>query len=254
MRTRSKSARPRTRAAIVALLISLGVIASVGVGYAAEAAPEGRGEGGTVCADGKRDDNPADGVCTRDGAKADPATKDGGKKDGGNKDAAKQGAGGEGGTVCADGKRDDNPADGVCTRDGAKGDPAKKDAGPPPDPNLVAGTPCTKAAEACADIAGKKAWLIKDGKVVRGPVRIASGGPGYETPRGAFTVQWKNRDHRSAEFDNAPMPFAVFFTDGGVAFHQGDLNSNSHGCIRLSREDAEVFFNTLVVGDDVQVR
>ena len=203
MRTPSKSARPRTRAVIVALLISLGVIASVGVGYAAEAAPEGKGEGGTVCADGNRDDN---------------------------------------------------PADGVCTRDGGRGDPAKKDAGPPPDPNLVAGTPCTKAAEACADIAGKKAWLIKDGKVVRGPVRIASGGPGYETPRGTFTVQWKNRDHRSAEFDNAPMPFAVFFTDGGVAFHQGDLNSNSHGCIRLSREDAETFFNTLVVGDDVQVR
>jgi hypothetical protein len=255
MHTRSKPARPRTRAVIVALLIILGVLASVGVGYAAEAAPQGAGEGGTVCADGKRDDNPDDGVCTRDDGKTDPAKKDGGKKDGENQDAAdKDGGGkGDGGTVCADGKRDDNPDDGVCTRDGGKGDPAGKDAAPRTDPNLVAGTPCTRTAAACADIGGKKAWLVKDGKVVRGPVPISSGGPGYDTPRGTFAVQWKSRDHRSAEFDNAPMPFSVFFTDGGIAFHQGDVNSNSHGCIHLSPADAEAFFNTLAVGDQVQV-
>ena len=38
MHTRSKSARPRTRAVIVTLLIALGVVASVGVGQAAESA------------------------------------------------------------------------------------------------------------------------------------------------------------------------------------------------------------------------
>ena len=180
-----------------------------------------------------------------------------------------KGGGKDGGTVCADGRRDTNPADGVCARDGGPKKDSDKKAGdkrggdkggekgrsaPPRDPNLVAGTPCTKAAEACADLAAKKAWLIRDGKVTRGPVPLSSGGPGYETPRGDFKVQWKNKDHRSAEFDNAPMPWAVFFTDTGIAFHQGDLRSNSHGCVRLGPQDAEAFFNALNTGDDVQVR
>lgn len=239
MHTRSKSARPRTRVVIVTLLIALGVVASVGVGQAAESA--GPNDGGTVCADGRKDANPADGVCTRDGGKKDGAgKKDEGKKDEGKKDGKKDGGG-----------KDEGKKDG--RKDGGKKDEGKKDA-PPPDPNIVAGTPCTKTARACADLGAKKAWLISDGKVTRGPVPIAHGGPGYETPRGTFQVQWKHRDHRSAEFDNAPMPFSVFFTDGGIAFHQGDLNSNSHGCIRLGREDAEAFFNTLAVGDEVQVR
>lgn len=244
MRTPSRSARPRTRAIIVALLIALGVVASVGVGYAQPA--------------GAVRDQPAAGTPAEQSGGGE---KDGGEKDGGKTEGGKQrggGADGEG-AVCADGRRDTNPADGVCSRDGgpnrdgAGKDRARKDP-PREDPNLVKGTPCTRTAEACADLAARKAWLITDGKVTRGPVRIASGGPGYETPRGTFTVQWKNRDHRSAEFDNAPMPFAVFFTDGGIAFHQGDLNSNSHGCIRLARADAEAFFNTLAVGDEVQVR
>jgi hypothetical protein len=210
---------------IVAVLILLGVLGSVGVAQAAGGG-DGKGggkDGGTVCADGRRDTNPADGVCARDG---------GPKKDGDEKDSDKKAGDKRGGD-----------------KGGEKGRSA-----PPRDPNLVAGTPCTKAAEACADLAAKKAWLIRDGKVTRGPVPLSSGGPGYETPRGDFKVQWKNKDHRSAEFDNAPMPWAVFFTDTGIAFHQGDLRSNSHGCVRLGPQDAEAFFNALNTGDDVQVR
>jgi hypothetical protein len=207
------------RAVIVVLLLALGVLASVGVAQAAAEPGGGGKDGGTVCADGHRDRNPDDGVCTRDGG---PRAEGG---DDGKKDGEK------------DGKKD-----------------GEKDGAPPKDPNIVDGTPCTKAAEACVDLGAKKAWLVKDGKVVRGPVRIASGGPGYESPRGDFTVQWKNKDHRSTEFDNAPMPWAVFFTDTGIAFHQGDLNSTSHGCIRLGAQDAEAWFNALATGDDVQVR
>ncbi|MGE3663091.1 MAG: L,D-transpeptidase [Pseudonocardia sp.] len=237
MRPQSRSARPRTRTVIVAVLILLGVLGSVGV---AQAAGGGGGkDGGTVCADGRRDTNPADGVCARDEeSKSDK--KDGDKKDGDKKDSDKK----DGDKV---GKKDDGKGD---KKDGDK----KGKTAAPKDPNLVAGTPCTKAAEACADLKARKAWLIKDGKVTRGPVPLSSGGPGYETPRGDFKVQWKNKDHRSAEFDNAPMPWAVFFTDSGIAFHQGDLKSASHGCIRLGAQDAEAFFNALNTGDDVQVR
>lgn len=121
-------------------------------------------------------------------------------------------------------------------------------------PGPVEGTPCTAEARACVDLAGKKAWLIDDGRVVRGPVATSPGGPGHETPRGDFEVEWKNDKHRSKEFNDAPMPFAVFFAEGGIAFHEGNLQTPSAGCVRLAYEDARAFYEFLQVGHPVQVR
>ncbi len=122
------------------------------------------------------------------------------------------------------------------------------------DHEIVEGTPCTEAARACVDVDGKQAWLIEGGDIVRGPVPISTGGEGRETPRGDFSVDWKNKDHRSTEFDGAPMPFAVFFAEGGIAFHEGNLHTDSAGCVRMAFEDAEAWFGFLQVGDPVQVR
>jgi len=122
----------------------------------------------------------------------------------------------------------------------------------PADP--VPGTPCTAAARACVDVAAKQAWLLRDGTVTFGPIPVSPGGPGQETPRGDFTVEWKNVNHRSAEFQNAAMPFAVFFAQGGIGFHEGTLDTPSAGCVRLARPDAIEFFDFLQVGDAVQVR
>ena len=118
---------------------------------------------------------------------------------------------------------------------------------------VVAGTPCTEDVRACVDLAAKHAWLIEDGAVVRGPVPISPGAPGHETPTGDFRVEWKNTNHRSAEFDGAPMPFAVFFAEGGIAFHEGSLDQPSSGCVRLGREDAIEFYDFLEIDDRVQV-
>jgi lipoprotein-anchoring transpeptidase ErfK/SrfK len=118
----------------------------------------------------------------------------------------------------------------------------------------VEGTPCTDDARACVDLAGKRAWLIDGGTVVRGPVPISAGGPGHETPTGDFRVEWKNTNHRSTERDGAPMPFAVFFAEGGIAFHEGNLDGPSAGCVRLGREDATEFYDFLEVDDPVEVR
>ena len=122
------------------------------------------------------------------------------------------------------------------------------------DAELVPGTPCTVAASACVSLATKQAWLIDDGKVTHGPRPISSGAPGHETPRGDFRVEWKHADHRSAEFHNAPMPFAIFFAPGGIAFHEGNLHTPSSGCVRLAYDDARAFYDFLEVDDRVQVR
>ncbi|WP_084215934.1 L,D-transpeptidase [Pseudonocardia spinosispora] len=124
----------------------------------------------------------------------------------------------------------------------------------------VAGTPCTAAASACVDVNKRKAWLIKAGKVVRGPVTIATGGKGEETPTGdVFRVYRKDKAHTTAEFKlpngkPAPMPDSVFFEDGGIAFHAGDPKRASAGCVHLGLTDAEAFYNFLQIGDHVQVK
>ena len=121
------------------------------------------------------------------------------------------------------------------------------------DDGLVEGTPCKDDVQACVDLGSKQAWLIDDGAVVRGPVKMSPGGPGHETPKGDFRVEWKDTNHRSVEYDGAPMPFAVFFAEGGIAFHEGKLDSPSKGCVRLGHDDAVEFYNFLEVGDAVEV-
>ncbi|MHA6795020.1 L,D-transpeptidase [Pseudonocardia bannensis] len=119
--------------------------------------------------------------------------------------------------------------------------------------DLVEGTPCTVTARACVDKDARTAWLIHGGRVTHGPVDIGLGADGQETPKGTFTVQWKNKDHRSAEFGGEPMPYSVFFAPGGIAFHEGDPDHPSAGCVHLRYDDAVTFFEDLQVGDEVQV-
>lgn len=124
---------------------------------------------------------------------------------------------------------------------------------------LVPGTPCTVSTRACVDLESQRAWLIDGGAVSYGPVPIASGGAGQETPVGhSFRVYRKEADHRSGEFTGpdgrpAPMPWSVFFADGGVAFHGGDRARSSAGCVKLDPEPAQKFFTDLGEGDKVQV-
>jgi lipoprotein-anchoring transpeptidase ErfK/SrfK len=117
--------------------------------------------------------------------------------------------------------------------------------------------PCAAAAAAsgtaaCVDISAHKAWILQGGKVVYGPVPMLPGRKGYATPTGTFHVLSKEKVHLSKEFDNAPMPNSVFFYPGD-AFHTGSLSVYSHGCIHLSASASLKFFNTLHVGDVVQV-
>ena len=119
---------------------------------------------------------------------------------------------------------------------------------------LVVGTPCSAAAKACVNLTTQQAWLINRGAIVRGPVPIHSGGPGHATPQGSFVVSWKDGHHVSSELGGIPMPDAVFFAAGGIAFHQGSLASSSAGCVHLTAADAVGFYAALHRGDQVQVR
>jgi L,D-transpeptidase catalytic domain len=117
----------------------------------------------------------------------------------------------------------------------------------------AASTPCGSAAAACISLRSQEAWLMNGGRVTYGPTPITSGKRGQDTPVGVFRVLWKDKNHRSSIFHNAPMPYSVFFTRTGVAFHEGSLRAPSAGCVHLSHNAAATFFDRLSVGQLVQV-
>jgi hypothetical protein len=114
------------------------------------------------------------------------------------------------------------------------------------------GVPCSARADACIDLSANTSWLMDNGVVTYGGVPITSGKPGYETPPGTFQVTYKDIDHWSRAYD-APMPYSVFFTTSGIAFHEGSLTAQSHGCIHLSPTAARAYYNALAPGDVVEV-
>jgi hypothetical protein len=76
--------------------------------------------------------------------------------------------------------------------------------------------------------------------------KISSGRPGYETPTGRYSVMRMEADHFSDEYDQAPMPYAIFFSPRGLAIH-GSFERRlgrpaSHGCVRLSVPNARTLF------------
>src|SRR5919202_1886751 len=76
--------------------------------------------------------------------------------------------------------------------------------------------------------------------------RVSTGRPGYDTPNGAFRVNRMDADHYSDEYDNAPMPHAMFFDLNGHAIH-GTFDpigrpAASHGCVRVSPANAATLF------------
>jgi len=124
---------------------------------------------------------------------------------------------------------------------------------PKPKPAQAVGAPCKATARACIDLSANKSWLLDGaGHVTYGPAPITHGRPGWRTPPGTFRVSWKHIDHKSSLFNNAPMPYSVFF-NGGIAFHAGSLTELSHGCIHLSNTAAKTYYNHLRVGDIVHV-
>jgi hypothetical protein len=76
---------------------------------------------------------------------------------------------------------------------------------------------------------------------------VSTGMGGYATPTGSFMPSRLVKDHYSKEWDDAPMPHSIFFTDAGHAIHgslaTGRLGSPaSHGCIRLAPANAAALF------------
>jgi hypothetical protein len=76
---------------------------------------------------------------------------------------------------------------------------------------------------------------------------VSTGQRGYDTPSGEFKPFRMEKDHFSREWDDAPMPHSIFFTMRGHAIHgtnhvKGIGQPVSHGCVRLSTQNAATLF------------
>ena len=88
--------------------------------------------------------------------------------------------------------------------------------------------------------------VVKQNGVVMYRWKVSTARKGYVTPKGSWKAKWLSRNHRSKKYDDAPMPYAVFF-NGGYAVHATyDVKRlgrpASHGCVRLHPNNAAEFF------------
>jgi lipoprotein-anchoring transpeptidase ErfK/SrfK len=76
---------------------------------------------------------------------------------------------------------------------------------------------------------------------------VSTAKSGKVTPTGVFVgAEWLSKNHRSSLYNNAPMPFAIFY-DGHYAIHGTDQIKRlgapaSNGCVRLHPDNAEILF------------
>jgi lipoprotein-anchoring transpeptidase ErfK/SrfK len=77
---------------------------------------------------------------------------------------------------------------------------------------------------------------------------VSTGGAGYDTPSGTYHPFRMEKEHYSKEWDDAPMPYSMFFTGQGHAIH-GSYHIKrlgtraSHGCVRLAPDNAAKLFS-----------
>ena len=84
---------------------------------------------------------------------------------------------------------------------------------------------------------------------------------GMETNEGLFAIQWKARKMHSVQFDSTLMLNWMGFNNG-IGFHAllgksyykylGKKNV-SHGCVRVSREDAQIIYEKVTKGTPVLI-
>ena len=98
------------------------------------------------------------------------------------------------------------------------------------------------------DVGSQTMTVEKHGRVIY-RWKVSTARNGYVTPRGTWRPTRMHKMWRSRKYDNAPMPYSVFY-HGGYAIHGTNAVRNlgrpaSHGCVRLATPNAQKFY-TLV--------
>ena len=103
-------------------------------------------------------------------------------------------------------------------------------------------------------LSDQRAYLYR-GDALMAVATVSSGTDSNPTPTGIFAVLNKKPMHRSKKYENAPMPFAQFIDQYGVALHAGHNPGRpaSHGCVRLPASFAKKLFAVTDLGTPVYI-
>ena len=103
-------------------------------------------------------------------------------------------------------------------------------------------------------LSDQRAYLYR-GNELMAVTTVSSGTDSNPTPTGIFAVLNKKTMHRSRKYENAPMPFAQFIDQYGVALHAGHNPGRpaSHGCVRLPSSFAKKLFSVTDIGTPVYI-
>lgn len=96
------------------------------------------------------------------------------------------------------------------------------------------------------DLSSQRMRVYVNGRL-RHTWKVSTGRGRYATPRGSYTAKHLSRHHRSRKYNNAPMPYSIFFR-GGYAVHGTNHiralgRRASHGCVRLHPRNASRLFS-----------
>lgn len=102
---------------------------------------------------------------------------------------------------------------------------------------------------------GKRRLFAYRAGVEIGRAFIVIGPPEQPTPTGRFPILQKHADHYSSTYDNAPMPYMLRLTWGGVAIHGSPVEEDwvTHGCIGVPTPFARLLYASVRRGDEVIV-
>ncbi len=111
---------------------------------------------------------------------------------------------------------------------------------------LIELLPAAAGLEITIDKSAQRMTVVVDG-ATRWRWPVSTGARGYDTPSGSYTAFRMEKDYFSKEWDDAPMPNSIFFTQRGHAIH-GSYDRRlgrpvSHGCVRLNPGNAAKLYS-----------
>jgi len=95
------------------------------------------------------------------------------------------------------------------------------------------------------DLSDQRMFVYVEGRLVH-TWAVSTGRGRMATPTGQWNAAWLSPRHRSKKYNNAPMPWSVFYYNGYAIHGTTDIKRlgrpASHGCVRLHPDNAKLFF------------